>query len=333
MFGSKTLRLASLTAIAGLLALPTFVGEANAAAKAFSSLHVEDFVISDAGGQLDFNTDFDEINVANSALNSSTLTGFAGAVFSDGPSTGDTNALQACVGGGCAGIGENDFSQQPFPPPASFSRGDSRQLGAAITGVPLATQNSVTADTVAGTQLLSNGEQGTAASNVGTDTSVDFSLAEARQVTFSFSARGFLEVRLEDSDPPSSTGSDFEFGITVRDPSGIVFQWNPDGDTNNNIVGGTENADGGNLNQEISRLTDGQDIVDTGLVGFSATTILLDPDVLYTLTISHNSFARAALLVQQIPIPEPGSFALFGLGLVALGLMMTQRPRRNDRMF
>src|SRR3546814_13956464 len=49
MLGSKTLRLATVTAVASLLALPAFVGEAHAAAKAFSSLHVEDFIASEGG--------------------------------------------------------------------------------------------------------------------------------------------------------------------------------------------------------------------------------------------------------------------------------------------
>src|SRR3546814_10558588 len=70
-----------------------------------------------------------------------------------------------------------------------------------------------------------------------------------------------------DSAPGSSTGADFEFGITIREADGgaLVFSWNPNGTVDGAIVGGTENADGANLNQEISRLLPGQTIVDTGL--------------------------------------------------------------------
>src|SRR3546814_4710543 len=72
---------------------------------------------------------------------------------------------------------------------------------------------------------------------------------------------------LPDSAPGSSTGADFEFGITIREADGgaLVFSWNPNGTVDGAIVGGTENADGANLNQEISRLLPGQTIVDTGL--------------------------------------------------------------------
>src|SRR3546814_8210178 len=75
------------------------------------------------------------------------------------------------------------------------------------------------------------------------------------------------------------------------DGGALVFSWNPNGTVDGAIVGGTENADGANLNQEISRLLPGQTIVDTGLGLFSATTGLLDAGINYTLTISHNSFA------------------------------------------
>src|SRR3546814_6123720 len=60
------------------------------------------------------------------------------------------------------------------------------------------------------------------------------------------------------------------------DGGALVFSWNPNGTVDGAIVGGTENADGANLNQEISRLLPGQTIVDTGLGLFSATAGLLD---------------------------------------------------------
>jgi hypothetical protein len=333
MLGSKTIKLASVTAVASLLALPAFVGEANAAVKAFSSLHIENFIASDGGGQLDI-SDFDVTGINNTSLNSATLTGFAGEVFSDGPNAGDTDGPHACVGNGCGSIpiGENNFSQQSYPPPNSFARGDSRQLGAIITGVPGATQNSVTADTVAGTQLLTTGEQGVGASDVGTDSIVSFALTEDRQVTFSFAARGVLDVIVDDdSGPGSSTGSDFNFSITIRDEAGnTVFSWSPDGQAGG-IQGGTENADGADLSQEISRLTPGQTVVDTGLALFSATTGLLNAAVNYTLTISHGSFARAQLDIDvpPVPVPEPASLALFSIGLLAIG-GIALRLRRRD---
>src|SRR3546814_13908146 len=102
MLGSKTLRLATVTAVASLLALPAFVGEAHAAAKAFSSLHVEDFIASEGGTQFD-QGDFDNLGITNSGQNSATLTGFAGEVFGDAGAA-DLDPDHACVGNGCASI-------------------------------------------------------------------------------------------------------------------------------------------------------------------------------------------------------------------------------------
>src|SRR3546814_12264830 len=83
-----------------LLALPAFVGESHAAAKAFSSLHVEDFIASEGGTQFD-QGDFDNLGITNSGQNSATLTGFAGEVFGDAGAA-DIDPDHACVGNSCA---------------------------------------------------------------------------------------------------------------------------------------------------------------------------------------------------------------------------------------
>lgn len=328
MLSSKTLRLASVAAVAGLLAMPAFVGEANAAAKAFSSLHVEDFIISDEDGQLDFETDFDIILGGNSSSSQGSLDGTT-VGDSDGPSLGDVDADLSCVGSGCVGIGDNDFNQQAFPPTNSFGRGDSRVLGSGILNAPGASQDSVTADTVAEAQIVGN-SSGTGNGTTGTDTVFNFSLTEDRQLTFSFSAQGIMELILDpDSQAGSITGADFEFSITIReaDTNEVVFEWTPDGVVNDNIVGGTENDDDGDLSQEASRLTPGTTSIDTGLGLFSATTDMLSALIDYTLTVSHTSNARATLVV-----PEPRTLALFSLGLLAIGgLIVTQRRRGNNR--
>src|SRR3546814_18393450 len=84
---------------------------------------------SEGGTQFD-QGDFDNLGITNSGQNSATLTGFAGEVFGDAGAA-DIDPDHACVGNGCASIpiGDNNFSQQAFPPPDSFARGDSRPYG------------------------------------------------------------------------------------------------------------------------------------------------------------------------------------------------------------
>src|SRR3546814_15473169 len=144
---------------------------------------------SEGGTQFD-QGDFDNLGITNSGQNSATLTGFAGEVFGDAGAA-DIDPDHACVGNGCASIplGDNNFSQQAFPPPDSFARGDSRQFGAIITG-PAARQDPVTADTGAGAQLLASGETGPRTRNDAHDTVVSLRMTAPRQVPVTYSCLG-----------------------------------------------------------------------------------------------------------------------------------------------
>jgi hypothetical protein len=306
----KTILKGLLVGVAAGALTAGFVSTANAGAVVYSTLQISNFIISGGGGQLDL-SDFDpSINISNSSGANTTLNG-AGLSASDS-AAGDVDVSLVCQGN-CGGFAENQFAQTPFPPIDQFTRADSQLIGAGITGVPGASQDSVTATTVAEIQLnqLSNATGG---ADTGTVTRFSFSGIDDA-LTFDFDADAFLFAELEADGLNAQSSVSWSLSI-LQDGVGPIFTFAP------NAVGAGSPC---SLNMTIGTLSDNGPQTYACSGSFSTTTPVLDADLNYTLVINHVNEVRGA--VGELQVPEPEAAALLGLGL--LGLAAVRRRSRK----
>ena len=177
------------------------------------------------------------------------------------------------------------------------------------------------ARTVAETLLTKNGK-GKGDSDLGLNTLFTFFLPVAQPVRFTFDADLYLRAFLSpDSKIGSSASATSKLSFNLFDVDGNpIFSWQPNG-APGGIFGGTEIADGANLNDSIVALLPGQNLKRDlpGSQAFAAET-LLGPGG-YTFNISHIVGATG----KQV-IPEPGTLLLAGVGL--LGLVASRRQKK-----
>ena len=308
-FMGKTILNGLLVGVAAGAFTAGFASSANAGALSYSTLAISNFQIFDSGGTQYSVGDFDVLEVGNFTKAEAALNGTG--VIGSNPM--DVN-LQ-CVGPSCAGIGENNFAQQPLPL-GQFSRADAQLIGAGISGVPN-TPNSVTTTTVAEIQLNQESEA-TSGSNTGTGTRFSFSLANDDTLTFDFNADATLRAMLEQDDVIAFAG--VAWSLSILDAAGSsVFEFAPTG------------AGPGapcSLNTSISTLDDDDGLVQFGCSGnFTTTTPVLSAGQNYTLSINHESSARGEVAFGPPQGPEPAAAALLGLGL--LGVFAVRRRMRT----
>ena len=295
-------------------------GAANAGLVATSVLEVTNFQIQNGSGMVYDISSFGSAIISDSGTNTASLSGFVTAsntlnIFGGGP----MDIAQACVGGPCPL--PNNFAHTT-PPPAvgtQLARADSKLDGNPVTGLPGAL--GANARTVAETLLTGNGI-GKGDSDLGLNTLFTFVLPVAQTLRFAFDADLYLRAFLSpDSKIGSSASATSKLSFNLFDGTGAnIFSWQPNGVVGA-IVGGTEIADGANLNDSIVAFLPGQDLSrdKPGAQSFIAET-LLGPG-LYTFNISHIVGATGTQV-----IPEPGTLLLAGIGL--LGLVASRRQKK-----
>jgi hypothetical protein len=319
---------------------------ANAGAKAYSHILVDNFIIwngstADAstaavGTQFDFAADFDLLTIVNNATANASISGVGAVAGASGPGVGDQALALQCVGD-CAGIANDDYSQQSAPVGGdNWARGDAGLLGAIVANVPGASKDNATAQSVAEAQFSSTAA-GNAGSEVTTASSFSFSLVGDTSMVLDFDALAEIHIALDSASIPiSGAVADASWSVSIRQETNAgggtigatVFSWTP----GVALVGGTAYSNPSSLSLSdstglagVDRYTCSSGALIAGTCAtesFRAETGILSAANIYSFTIDQNTDVDLIAT-----IPEPGSLALLGLGLVGLGAMRNRAKK------
>jgi hypothetical protein len=255
------------------------------------------------------------------------------------PGSGDVDALPQCFGD-CDGIAGNDFhAHVDDPGRGTFAFGDSKLDGALIAGVTPPEEIGSNARMQAEALLRSPG-QAAAAGTV--EQLSDFFLlpgdpAEGglRTTLIELDVEREAILALDTADPAAGTdGSAFariDWSFAVKEAGGdTLVSWIPDGRVGGAFfaaLGGRELSDP--FDVAFSRRLDGADSVALLDSGRFAAEVVLPTGLPLQFHILAEAEARATLGPNTVP--EMGTLALLGSGLIGLWTMRHARPRLRWR--
>jgi hypothetical protein len=310
----KTLMLTLAAASIGIGAM----GNAQAAAFASSILDITNFRLLHSSGVAFSSTDFSTLTGTNDAHATASLNGvFANGAQSFGILSGtNPDVPHQCVGVPCPALAENNFTPFASPPPVpgNFGYADQALTGSSISigAAPAGAHATTRADASLNLNGVASGN-----SDVGTSTTFAFALGVGDTMTIAFDATPYTQAFVSaGAGPTTNANARLSWSINIIDltTGATVFNFAP-----------------GALNalSNVSR-TDGLPGITTynaalTTFAFSSATPFLTAGTPYQISIQHNTLANALIDVTQVP--EPGTLAIFGLGLLGMSALGRRRKQ------
>lgn len=330
----KTFFCTRLTTVMLTLLLLASSGTASATAYGYSYINVFGLTISTPSGSISLINNID-LSRTTASLNGS------------GVIRGGSNQIDAPQAArGAVSKGENDFTQQGIGG-ASYARGDAQIISSQIPPFPPGSTSTHTVN--AAEVFLSGAGSADASGRNASSTALAINIVVGEPgatFAFNFQAVPYMQLYLDTlAGTGSSATSNVGLSFTLLDANGqIAFSWAPDGTLGSGIVGGTELADGANLNASYAQspLTSGKLLTyDPSGCGaptgkgtgtdcgsqFSAITDNLAAGN-YTLVLNMINSSELAYVPSGTPMSSPGTLTLMAAGLAAVASM---RPRRRAK--
>lgn len=288
------------------------MGQARADAFAQSILTINNFRLLHASGSAFTPADFALLDGVNSAHARASLNGVSATAAPQDFSI--LSGMNPDVAHQFVGLPnpprpENSFTPFATPPavPGTFGYADQNLSGSAlaVNGAPAGASAQTRADASLQSAGSASGD-----SDVGTSTTFSFTLGATDSMTFAFDATPFTQAYTSAGAATNAIARlSWSLNIVNQTTGAIVFVFQP-GELN------------GMANASRTGSFFGLTTYNPGSMFFTATTPMLNSTDVYQLTIQHNTLANA---LQSSEVPEPGTLAMFGIGLLGMSALRRRR--------